>query len=523
MTQAQKTRTDERSARLPRRSFLKLSAAGLAASVLGAAGFDLTPQQAAAVLARRQAGTLRVAWGGAPVALDPLNASADTEIAFLNAIYDYLLDTDARSELVPRLATAWEISDDGLTYTLTIADGVTFHDGSELTMDDIVWTFERLRSDGPTADLYADIERVEPGEGRTVVFTLSRPNPDFLYNLTDNHAVILKANAPNIGQEFNGTGPFRLEEYIPDRATLSANREYFAGAPGVETLEFFYFDSVESAVNALRGGQVDAVLRMDNATFLALGGEGAFATQQATTSGHDLVRLRADREPGNDERVRRAFRLATDRQAIFDRLQFGFGAIGRDSPIGPFFARYYSEETPLPGPDPEAARQLLAEAGYPDGLDMTLYVPNLSDRVALAQTLAAQWEAAGIRITIEPQEEAVYYADNGWLEVDLAITPWGHRPVAQQFLDLYLRSDAAWNESHFSDEEVDRLIALAGTTLDEDERTQAYHEIQRIMIERGPIIIPYFFAQFGVMGDYVSGVDVHPFAGRTRFHTATVS
>jgi len=142
--------------------------------------------------------------------------------------------------------------------------------------------------------------------------------------------------------------------------------------------------------------------------------------------------------------------------------------------------------------------------------------------VALAQALAAQWEEAGIRITIEPQEEAVYYAENGWLEVDLAITPWGPRPVPQVFLDLYLKSDAAWNEAHWSDEEIDQLIALAGSTLDEDERNRAYHDIQRIMIERGPIIIPYFFASFGVLADYVSGVEVHPFVGRTNLNGAAV-
>ena len=520
MSETQKMQFHHPKTRLTRRHFLKVSATGLAAA-LGSLAVDLPPQQAAALLARRQSGTLRVAWGGAPVALDPINASTDTEIAFLNAVYDYLIDTDARSELVPRLATDWSVSEDGLSYTLTIAEGVTFHDGSALTLDDIVWTFERLRGGGPTADLFADVESVTAGEGNTVVFTLSQPNSDFLYNLTDNHAVILKANAEAIGEEFNGTGPFRLEDYRPDRATFSANAAYFDGAPPLQTLEFFYFDSVESAVNALRGGQVDAVLRMDNATFLSLSGEG-FQAQEVITSGHDLVRLRADRAPGDDERVRQAFRLATDRQAIFERLQFGFGAIGRDSPIAPFFARYYTEDTPLPDPDPEAARALLSEAGYPGGLEMTLYVPNLADRVALAQVLAAQWEAAGIRITIEPQEEAVYYADSGWLEVDLAITPWGHRPTAQTFLDLYLKSDAVWNEAHFSDEELDGLIEIAGTSLDEDERTNAYHEIQRILIERGPIIIPYFFAQFGVMAADVSGVEVHPFAGRTRFHSAAI-
>lgn len=499
---------------LSRRRFLQMSGAGMLALAVG-----LDPRAAAA---RRQSGALRVAWGGAPATLDPLFASADTEIAFLNAVYDYLIDTNSQSELVPRLAQSWIVSDDGLVYTLQIAQGVKFHDGSDLTLEDILWTFERLRSDGPTADLYANIDSIAVGEGSNLVFTLKETNPDFLYDLTDNHAVILKSGAENIGTDFNGTGPFKLDEYVPDRATFSANADYWAGPPGAATLEFIYFDSAESAVNALQGDIVDVVLRMDNATFLNLSNEGSFNTQAVATSGHDVVRLRADRAPGDNAQVRQAFRLATDRQAIFDRIQFGFGAVGRDSPIGPVFSAYYSEDTPLPARDPEAAKALLAEAGYPDGLDMTLYVPNLADRVALAQTLAAQWEEAGIRVTIEPQEEAVYYADNGWLEVDLAITPWGARPTPQVYLDLYLKSGAQWNESHFSDEELDGLIDLAGSSTDEAERVNAYHEIQRVLIERGPIIIPYFFAQFGVMSTAVNGVEVHPFAGRTNFHGATV-
>ena len=509
-------------ARLSRRGFLKIGAAGLTAAALELVGYNLSPAQVAAAVARRQEGALRVAWGGAPATLDPLFASADTEIAFLNAVYDYLIDTNNSSELVPRLATEWSISEDGLTYTLQIAEGVTFHDGSELTLDDILWTFERLRSEGPTADLYADITSIEAGEGNSIVFTLAQPNPDFLYNLTDNHAVILKQGAENIGSEFNGTGPFRLEEYVTDRAVFSANADYWGGAPGFGTLEFVYFDSVESAVNALEGGVVDVVLRMDNATYLNLSNSGSYTASAVPTSGHDVVRLRADQGPGADERVRQAFKLATDRQAIFDRIQFGFGAVGRDTPISPVFERYYTEETPLPARDPAAARQLLTDAGYADGLEMTLYTPNLPDRVALAQALAAQWEEAGIMVTIEPQEEAVYYADNVWLEVDLAITPWGARPVPQIYLDLYLKSDAQWNEAHFSDEEVDQLIEVAGSSLDEEERVNAYHEIQRILIERGPYIIPYFFAQFGVMANTVGGIEVHPFAGRTNFQQATV-
>jgi peptide/nickel transport system substrate-binding protein len=523
MTETREKRDGISTTQLSRRTFLKVSAAGVAGVLFRVPSDELARDRAAAVLARRQAGVLQVAWGGAPATLDPLFASADTEIAFLNAVYDYLLDTNDHFELVPRLATEWSASQDGLAYTLKIAEGVKFHDGSDLTIDDIIWTYERLRSQGPTADLLSTVTSVEAGDGNSVVFKLSSTNPNFLYNLTDNHTVILKSGAENIGTEFNGTGPFRLQEYVTDHATFTANKDYWAGAPGIDSLEFIYFDNVEAAVNALRGGVVDAVLRIDNATFLSLSQEGGYDAQSIPTSGHDLARLRADRAPGSDERVRQAFRLATDRQAIFDRIQFGFGSVGRDSPIAPIFTAYYTEETPLPARDPVAAKKLLADAGYPDGLKMTLYTINAADRVALAQALAAQWKDAGIDITIQPEEEAVYYADNGWLEVDLGITPWGARPVPQNYLDLYLKTGAQWNESHWSDPEVDKWIDVAGTSMDETERVQAYHEIQRIMIERGPIIIPYFFASFGVMADSVTNVHVHPFPGRTNFNAATVA
>ena len=249
---------------------------------------------------------LRIGWAGAPANLDPISASADTEIALLNAIYDYLVDTDVENNLVPRLATDWEVSDDGLTYTVTIAEGVTFHNGDPLTLDDIIWTFDRLRSpDTATADLFANIESIEPGEGNTLVFTLTEPNPDFMYTLTDNHAVILQANAENIGSEFNGTGPFILDSYTPaDRATLSANPNYFQGAPGVAGIEFLFLGDNEAAVNALRGGVIDAVMRLDNATYLSLVDDPGFNAVEVPTRRARLVRLRADREPGSDARAR---------------------------------------------------------------------------------------------------------------------------------------------------------------------------------------------------------------------------
>lgn len=517
---------------LTRRRFLKVMVAGAAGALVVSCGPAATPTEEATDATTAPEGegggdaataTLLIGWSGAPSQLDPINASADVEIAFLNAVYDYLIDTNADNELVPRLATDWTVSDDGTVYTLTLAEGVTFHNGDAFSSADVIWTLNRLSAeDAPTADLFSTVTSIEADGDNAVTITLSEPNPDFLFNLSDNRALILQENAEDIGNTFNGTGPFRLQEYVvEDRAILEANEEYFDGAPNVAGLEFVYFGDGEAAVNALRSGTIDGILRMDNATFLSLSEDDLYGAIDVATNGHDLVRLRADREPGDDPRVRLAFKHATNRQAVFERTQFGFGALGRDTPIGPLYSRFYTEEFPLPEHDPERARELLAEAGYEDGLEMTLFVPNAPGRPDLAQVLASQWAEAGINVTIEVQEEAVYYGDNGWLEVDLGITPWGSRPIPQFYLDVAYETGAVWNEAHYSNEELDALIAEARTTVDVDERAAIYEEIQRILIEDGPVIIPYFFAQFGVFAENVDGVAVHPFAGRTNFDDAT--
>jgi peptide/nickel transport system substrate-binding protein len=487
--------------------------------------------EAATLLAEYTGGTSGGASEGAlrvgmdiPVQLDPAFASSDSEIGILNAVYDYLVDIDPDNNIRPRLATSWAVSGDGLTYTFNLAENVTFHDGSPLTANDVVWTFDRLRDASlelPTADLYSNIASIEATGDLEVTFTLQETNPFFLYDLSDNHAVVLKAETTDAATNFNGTGPFEVVSYVPeDRMELAANENYFiAGKPGVNTLQFIFFSDQAASVDALRGGQVDLVMRMPTPLFLALQEEPGINTVNIPTNGFDLVRLRSDREPGNNPQVIQAMKLATDREAIAETVTLGLGAVGRDSPIGPLYTAYYSEETPIPARDPEAAKALLTEAGYPNGLQLDLHVPDSGDRPDLAVVLKDQWAEAGIDVNVIVEPESVYYGENGWLEVDLGITGWGSRPIPQFYLDVMLVTGAKWNESHYSDEEFDRLAALAGTTLDEAERVQAYQEIQRIMIERGPIIIPYFFAQLGAISDQFEGFEMKAFAGRTDMAT----
>lgn len=465
-------------------------------------------------------GTLRVAMQPI-VNIDPIAISSDSEVLVANHVYDYLIDIDSLSNPVPRLATEWKTSEDGLTYTLELAEGVTWHDGSPFSAQDVVWTFDRLRTtEGtPTFDLYSNIIGVEATGGLEVTFTLANPNPFFLYDLSDNHALILKAGTTDADTTFNGTGPFKVKNYSPeDRIEMVANEDYFVpGQPSLAGVDIIFFNDDAAAVEALRGGQIDLAMRMSTALFSSLQDVPGITTSSIPTNGFDLIRLRSDRAPGNDPRVIQALKLATDREAILNVVQQGYGALGNDSPIGPLYDAYHDETAVPPARDVEAARALLAEAGYADGMKITLHTPDTGGRPDLAAVLKEQWAEVEVDVEISVEPESVYYGDDGWLEVDLGITGWGSRPYPQFYLDVMLVSGAKWNESHFSDAEFDALAATAGTTLDEEERIKAYSDIQHLLIERGPIIIPYYFAQFGAISDNFTGLSLNAFAGRTDF------
>jgi peptide/nickel transport system substrate-binding protein len=469
-----------------------------------------------------EGGTLRVAMQPI-VNIDPITISSDSEVLVANHVYDYLVDIDSQSNIVPRLAIEWSTTDGGLTYTFKLADGVKWHDGSDFSAADVVWTFERLRStEGtPTADLFTNIESIEATGDLEVTFKLSQPNSFFLYDLSDNHALILKEGTENADTNFNGTGPFKVESYSPeDRISLVANEDYFIeGQPRLDGVDIIFFNDDSAAVDALIGGQIDLAMRMSTALFQTLEATPGINTYSIPTNGFDLVRLRSDREPGNNPNVIQALKLATDREAILNVVQQGYGVIGNDTPIGPLYDAYYDPSITPPARDVEAARDLLAAAGYDENnpLSLILHTPDTGGRPDLAAVLKEQWAEAGVEIGISVEPESVYYGDDGWLEVDLGITGWGSRPYPQFYLDTMLVSGAKWNESHFSDEEFDQLAAEAATTLDDGRRVSAYRQMQQILVERGPILVPYFFAQFAAINDQFSGLDLKAFAGRTDF------
>ncbi len=458
------------------------------------------------------------------VQTDPAFISTDPEIIIASSIYDYLVDITPQNTIAPRLAREWTVSEDGKIYVFSLIENTTFHDGTLFTAEDVVWTFDRLRDpdvDSPTKDLYSNIESIEASDQFEVTFSLQEPNPFFLYDLSDNHALVLKADSPNPGSDFIGTGPFKQVSYNPeDRLVVEANEDYFLDdRPKLEKVEFIFFNDQVAQVEALRSGQVDLVMLLSADLFNTLIGEQGLIPLEAATNSFDVVRLRSDQPPGDDPRLMQALRLATDRQAIFDLVLQGYGSMGQDTPVGPMYSQYFAQDLLPPARDIDAARQLLEDAGYPDGIDLELHTPDTGNRPNLAVVLKDQWAEAGINVDVIVEPESVYYGDDGWLAVDLGITGWGSRPYPQFYLDTMLVCEAVWNESHFCDQDLDRLAKVAGTTLNEEERVEAYHQIQELLIERGPILIPYFFSQLGAISDQFTDFQMKPFPGRSDLST----
>lgn len=485
---------------------------------------------------RAAGGTLKIG-AVAPKVLDPALGANDPEVLFNRSIYDYLVDVLPDRSIAPNLATEWKISDDGLTYTFTLQDGVKFHDGSDFSSADVVFTFQRLVTVKSAAlNLLGDYEVSAP-DAKTVVFTLKTANADFLYGIGNQLSLIIKngtekpnelASGDKPYANFNGTGPFMLTEYKEgESATLTKNPNYWkAGQPVLDSVEFKFIDDPAAQVNALKSGDVDFIFKITPDQVSGLENADGITLIQTTTNQHPVIRLRTDEGPGKDVKVRQAFKYATDREELNQLVLEGRGTIGNNDPIGPGYAAFFDKDIKVQEYDPEKAKSLLAEAGYTDGLKVTLQTINVLGYDTLATVLQQQWAKAGITADIQVNEEGFYYDDsnpNNWLKADLGITGWGDRPVPQGYLAQAYTTGASYNETHWSDPDLDKLIQEASVTTDVTARAAIYHKISEIFNESGPIIVPWFAPVFSATRSNVTGITVAPFPGLTDLRGISVS
>jgi len=440
----------------------------------------------------------------APSSLDPAFTTSitDDEIARFWGDFLVYVDEGLRPDKSRSLAEKWEVSSDGLAWTFNLRKGVKFHNGEEFSSRDVKFTFDRLRDPelgAATVAIYAGIGSIETPDNYTVVFKLNQTNPDLPVNLGDYHSPILWSGIKDPQVEQIGTGAFIIDTYLPeDRMTLKRNPNYWRKdaegnqLPYVDGIEYLFLAEPSAQVEALRGGQVDYLLYLPAEYVQTVENDSNLIVYQKPSNTHYVVHMRSDRKPFSDVRVRQAFRAAIDRKAILHGSFEDLGVTGRDTPFGPAYADYYLD-VPEIERNLAKARWLLSEAGYADGLTFTLIAQQASPVPAMATILKEQLAEAGVTVDIQLVPPDVYYgADNLWLEADFSITDWGARAAPQNYLDLAYTCGAKWNESHWCDPEVDKLAAQAAVESDRAKRAKIYKEIQQIMIDSGPVLVPFF-------------------------------
>jgi peptide/nickel transport system substrate-binding protein len=437
---------------------------------------------------------------------------------------EYLTETGPDNITRPFLLEKWEASEDVKTWTLYLNKGVKFNNGDELTADDVIFTFgEWLNPDVGSSMLgllsyLSGTQDVEKVDDYTIRLNLKEPNIGVPEHLFHYPAIILhRSFEGDFIKQPIGTGAFTLEEYAEaERATFKRRTDYWQMGEDGQPLP--YLDEIiyvsidkDAAVAAMQSGQVDSLHQPRPSDWQALKDVPGITTRTASTAQCFVLRMRVDLEPWTDEKVRNALKMCQDREKILQLSFFGQGDLSIDAHVAPVHPAYC--ERPIPAYDPEGAKKLLAEAGFPDGLKVTLATKNDEAEPEIAQALKELAAPAGFDITLDITEPDGFW--DRWTEVDLGITAWTHRPLDTMVLPLaYIADDKGvpvpWNETRWTDEEFTKLLRQAEGTLDIEARREIMCQIEDIMQQRGPIGNSYWKSVWNITRSEFQNIEAHP-------------
>ena len=476
------------------------------------------PQQPAAGGGRDrlQLVTLLIATTPDFTTLDPARILTDPDVYAAQALFENLVVRNPDGTLAPQLAESWEPNADSTQWTFTLRSGVKFHDGKDFTSEDVVATFGRLldpETESPALPVLDIIDEVVAVDPTTVRFDLSGPSALLPELVAIPHAKIVAAgNEPDDRiSSANGTGPFLLEHHSAgSRTVLKKYDGYWTeGQPRLNQLTFLSTPALKTRIAGLVPGQVHVVFPIEASEAKKLEGGESLIVSQIPASSFISLSMDVTSAPFDNKQVRQAFRAAIDRQALVDDVLGGDGTVANDHPIAPSNPLYWAGQQAAEF-DTEAAKALLAEAGFADGVDVTLHTSTVRPGMSvIAAAIKEMVEPAGFRVEIEESAERGY-VPNVWIKESFTTLTW-NEGLPDQTLALMYRSDSLLNTSNYSNPELDDLIKLARTQTDEAERKATFEQIQQILIDDVPTIIPVFMPVFVSLRDSVDGLEFHPF------------
>ncbi len=438
----------------------------------------------------------------------------------------------------PSLCERWEASADLKTWTFHLRE-LKWHNGRDFTADDVLWNFEHILEPATGSSSVGlmkgyFLEEFETGEkdengkakkstriwsenaiqkvdDRTVRFNLKAAQlaiPEHLDHYTN--MIIDPEEGGKFGVGSNGLNAFELVEHqVGIKSVLKARQgPHYHEGPYVDAIEFIDLgDDPNAQISALASQQVHGVYQVGVSQVELLQALPHVEMHEAKTAATAVVQMIIDRKPIDDPKVRLAMRYGMDCTQVLDISHRGLGLRGEHHFVCPVHPEY----APLPEMtrDVAKAKALLAEAGYPDGIDIEFNAKKDPDwEIQAVQVMVEQWKEAGIRARINVMPSAQFW--DVWDKFDLGFVEWAHRPLGFMVLSLGFRSGVPWNPTQFADREFDDLLTQAEGTLDVDERRKIMAKVQTIMQQRGPICQPVWRSIITGMDKRVQGFKMHP-------------
>ncbi|WP_378733984.1 ABC transporter substrate-binding protein [Nocardia brasiliensis] len=436
----------------------------------------------------RRGGTLRVGALGtaARIERDPhANLSNDSDFLITSLVYDALTVPGADPNVAPRLATRWEPDVARRRWTFTLADGATFHDGTPVTSDDVVWSLRRLRTVGGASKMPVAVEDITADGPNRVVLTGPEPNTQ-LPLLVRLMTFTVKKDTTDFTKAI-GTGPFRLESYQGGNARLVRNERWHGEPPLLDAIEITMFESATALGNAVLGGQIDLASNVGAIAGRTAEGRADLRVVRRADDTMLGVAMRTSDGPFADARVRTAVRLGVDRNALVSQVHSGYGKVAND--ILGTGDPMYDKSIPQRTRDVDRARTLLREAGFDTGRSYPLLTKaEAPGEVESAKVIATQLADIGVRLEVVTQDANAFY-DQTWLKAPLYTVSWGTNDSTLFYANKLMSSGSNRNETDFKDAAFDAAAAKALAAQGDSEYAEACRDVQRIQHERGGYLV----------------------------------
>ena len=455
----------------------------------------------------RRGGTLRIAVAGsAKDSVDAHPPVQEADIARLFQLYEPLAIHDQDYKLQMLLAESIEASGRADLWTVRLKPGITFHNGKSLTADDVIFTIKRItdpKNPRVGAVLLSDIdpEGMRKLDDRTVRLKLKRPNadlPDFLGEYVN--GIVLVGYDP---KRPVGTGPFKFQSFSPgERSVFTRNPNYWQkGEPRLDEVVIIDIPDDTARVNALLGGQVDAITNLPASQIGAAKGNPQLRVLSSPTGGWQPFTMRVDRAPFSDPRVRQAMRLIVDRKQMIQQALDGQGRVANDlyAPFDPCYAR----DLPQRRQDLEQAKSLLRQAGQSDLRVQLTTGPIFHGIVEAAQVFAQQAKGAGVRVDVRKVDSGTFFGDQ-YLRWPFAQDFWITRNYLPQIAQGSLPK-SPFNETHWNDPQFQKLVGQARATLDHDKRCELLGQAAKLEYDHGGYIVWSFSDQIDAYTAKVTG------------------